>query len=182
MEDLSSLVERAREGDVDAFSEIVRRFQDMAVGYALSLLRDSHLAEDAAQDAFLQAYINLKKINDLESFPGWFRRIVFNQCDRIKRKRYRFAVPLEEYQIQALDVDVDELVDQHKLQHQLDRAIRILPGHEQAAFTLFYVSNLTQKEIARLLRITPDDDQQSPSRRQKAPESGANSNGFRQSA
>ena len=48
---------------------------------------------------------------------------------------------------------MDKLVDQQKLQHQLDRAIRILPGHEQAAFTLFYVSNLTQKEIARFLEL-----------------------------
>ena len=53
---LESLVLRAREGDENAYGVIVRRFQDMAVGYGYSILRDFQLAEDAAQEAFLEAY------------------------------------------------------------------------------------------------------------------------------
>ena len=52
MEELATIVARAQKGDVDAFTTIVRRFQDMAVTCALS-----HLAQDAAQDAFLGAYL-----------------------------------------------------------------------------------------------------------------------------
>ncbi len=57
MEELATIVARAQRGDVDAFTTIVRRFQDMAVTYALSQLGDSHLAQDAAQEAFLGAYL-----------------------------------------------------------------------------------------------------------------------------
>ena len=155
MEELSFLVGRAREGEVDAFNEIVCRFQDMAVGYSLSILRDVHLAEDAAQDAFLQAYVDLKELNDVAAFPGWFRRIVFKQCDRIKRKRHWFAVPLDEGQTSEPEVDVDKLVDEQKYRERLEKAIRSLPRPEQAVFTLFYMSNFTQKEIARFLEVPP---------------------------
>jgi DNA-directed RNA polymerase specialized sigma24 family protein len=51
MEEVRSLVVRARGGDLEAYGEIVRRFQDMAYGYAYSILGDFHLAEDAAQEA-----------------------------------------------------------------------------------------------------------------------------------
>jgi len=55
---LESLVLSAREGDENAYGVIVRRFQDMAVGYGYSILRDFQLAEDAAQEAFFEAYRN----------------------------------------------------------------------------------------------------------------------------
>jgi hypothetical protein len=80
---------------MDAYGEIVRRFQDMAVGYAHALLGDFHLAEDAAQEAFLRAYLDLGKLHESAAFPGWFRRIVFKHCDRVRRKKTLHAVPLD---------------------------------------------------------------------------------------
>src|SRR5713101_8938653 len=95
MTSLESLVEKTRDDDDDAYETIVRRFQDMAVGYGYSMLRDFQLAEDAAQEAFLEAYRNLDKLREPLAFPGWFRRIVFKQCDRITRNRSFAIVPLE---------------------------------------------------------------------------------------
>ena len=75
-----------------AFAALVRRFQDMAVGYACSVLKDFQLAEDAAQEAFFEAYRTLGQLREPAAFAGWFRRIVFKQCDRITRdKRPRLA-------------------------------------------------------------------------------------------
>ena len=62
MEELATIVARAQKGDVDAFTTIVRRFQDMAVGYGYSILGDFHLAQDAAQEAFLEAYVKLAAV------------------------------------------------------------------------------------------------------------------------
>ena len=50
--DLERLVERAREGDLEAFAEVTRRFKQMAFGYAVALLRDLQQAEDVVQEAF----------------------------------------------------------------------------------------------------------------------------------
>ena len=77
-------------------SELVRRFQDMAVGYAYSILRNFHSAEDAAQEAFLEAYRNLDKLREPAAFPGWFRRIVFKHCDRQTRSKQFATLPLDD--------------------------------------------------------------------------------------
>ena len=54
MEPLIILVEQSREGGLEAYGELVRRFQDMAAGYAYAILGDYHLAEDASQEAFVR--------------------------------------------------------------------------------------------------------------------------------
>jgi DNA-directed RNA polymerase specialized sigma24 family protein len=86
MEELQSLVIRTRSGDLAAYEEIVRRFQDMALGYTYSIPGDFHHAEDAAQEAFIQAYRDLAQLREPAAFPGWFRTIVFRQCDRTARR------------------------------------------------------------------------------------------------
>lgn len=58
MDDLRSTVVRAQEGDAAAYGTLVARFQDMAYGYAYVLLGDFELAQDAAQEAFIEAYLN----------------------------------------------------------------------------------------------------------------------------
>src|SRR5438045_6997413 len=95
MESLQAVIVRTRSGDADAYAEIVRRFQDMAVGYSYAILRDFQFAEDAAQEAFFEAYRNLPNLKEPAAFPGWFRRIIYKQCDRIIRRRDVATVPLE---------------------------------------------------------------------------------------
>ena len=85
MEELGSLISRAQAGDLDAYGRIVRQFQDMAVGYAYSILGDFHLAEDAVQEAFIEAYPILSRVYGPAAFLGWFRRIIFKHCNRLTR-------------------------------------------------------------------------------------------------
>ena len=95
MEELTTLIARARHGDHSAYESIVHRFQDMAVGYGCAVLGDLQLAEDAAQEAFLNAYRDLPALRDPAAFPGWFRRIVLKHVDRIRRSR-RPQVPIDQ--------------------------------------------------------------------------------------
>jgi DNA-directed RNA polymerase specialized sigma24 family protein len=95
MEALKSLVIQAQGGDLDAYGTIVQRFQNMAVGYAYSILGDFHLAEDASQEAFIEAYRALSKLREPAAFPGWFRPIVRKYRDRLTRGVRLETVPLE---------------------------------------------------------------------------------------
>ena len=96
MDALETCVVRAQAGDLDAYGTIVRRLQDMAVGYAYSILGDFHLAEDATQEAFVEAYLDLPKLRKPSVFPSWFRKTVFKHCDRLTRRKRVATVPLEE--------------------------------------------------------------------------------------
>jgi len=93
---LELLVSKTCSGDLKAFEEIVGRFQDMAYGYAYSILKDFHLAEDASQEAFIEAYQQLPRLSNRKAFPGWFRRIVFKYCDRILRQKTSEEISMDE--------------------------------------------------------------------------------------
>jgi DNA-directed RNA polymerase specialized sigma24 family protein len=94
------LVQAAQTGDDIAFAELVRSYQDIAVAYAASILGDYHLAEDAAQEAFVEAYKELPALREPAAFAAWFRTIIFKHCDRLTRRKRHFATDL----IAALEV------------------------------------------------------------------------------
>jgi DNA-directed RNA polymerase specialized sigma24 family protein len=74
-----------------AFSELVKNFQDMAVGVAYSMLGDFHTAHDIAQESFLTAYVQIDQLENPDAFPGWFRQIVVHKCGRLLRNPGRFS-------------------------------------------------------------------------------------------
>src|SRR5689334_15270291 len=110
MKDWATLVCRAQKGDKDAFGTLVEQFQSMAVGYAFSILLDFEQAQDVAQEAFLQSYLHLRKLQEPQAFPAWFRRVVFTQCTRYLRGKRFSTVPLESVAtVVARDASPDEL-------------------------------------------------------------------------
>ncbi|MCB9152070.1 MAG: RNA polymerase sigma factor, partial [Caldilineaceae bacterium] len=72
--ELPALVRAAQDGDKEAFGQIVGRFQDMAFASAYALLGNAMMAQDAAQDAFVDAFRTLHLLREPAAFPGWFRR------------------------------------------------------------------------------------------------------------
>ncbi|HYY96787.1 MAG TPA: sigma-70 family RNA polymerase sigma factor [Pyrinomonadaceae bacterium] len=149
---LESLILRARDGDADAYAAVVWRFQDMAVGYGYALLRDFQLAEDAAQEAFLEAYRSLPALRESAAFPGWFRRIVFKHCDRMTRGQRLATVPLQAVEAHTSDESgcVGEM-ERLEMSERLWEAINELPEHERAATVLYYISGYSQREVAAFL-------------------------------
>jgi len=154
MTSLETLVSRASKGDADAYEAIVRRFQDMAVGYSYLITRDFQLAEDAAQEAFLEAYRNLDKLRETAAFPGWFRRIVFKHCDRITRARSFSHIPLDEAKDRASQqpTQADDL-EHREMTNKILTAVDSLPDHERAATMLYYISGYSQTEVAEFLDL-----------------------------
>ena len=87
MECLPTLVEAARAGDTRSFGELVKSFQDMAFATCMVRVGDVQLAQDAAQEAFLDAWLNLGQLREPVAFPAWFRRILVKHADRQVRRR-----------------------------------------------------------------------------------------------
>jgi RNA polymerase sigma factor (sigma-70 family) len=151
------LIQAAQSGDVEAFDLLVVRFRDMAVGYAYSILRDFGLAEDASQEAFIQAYRDLKTLREPKAFPAWLRRIVFKQCDRLSRGKRLALVPMEEART-AQDQAESPLERVHQLESRetVMQMVDRLPESERAAITLFYINGYSMAEVGDFLE-TPTD-------------------------
>ena len=155
--ELVALVEQARAGNLDAFDTLVRRFQDMALGYAYSLLGDFHLAEDASQEAFLGAYGNLSQLRNSAAFVTWFRRILFRQCHQLRRKLHFDTVPIDSVHGIVSDTpDPDQSVETHAMRDEIQNLIKTLPKQEAQTITLFYISEYSQAEVAAFLGVSVD--------------------------
>jgi DNA-directed RNA polymerase specialized sigma24 family protein len=94
--DHEQLVRRAGGGDVKAFVELTRRFQQFAFGSALALVRDFQHAEDVVQESFVAAWSALPSLAEPAAFPGWLRGIVRHHAFRLLRRKRLPSAPLEE--------------------------------------------------------------------------------------
>ncbi len=82
-------VESAKNGNVNAFRELVEKYQQRAFSIALGVVKNEADAEDIAQEAFVKAHRNLPSFRGDSSFYTWFYRIVFNLAIDLSRKKYR---------------------------------------------------------------------------------------------
>ncbi len=136
-----------------AFEEIVRRFQDLALACARAQLRDPALAEDAAQDAFLVAWERLEQLREPAAFPGWIRRLVLTQCHRrLRAKRLDLHPESESENVPAATAPAAdlEMADAAAL---VRLALNELGPADRLVLILFYGSGHTQGEIADWLSV-----------------------------
>jgi RNA polymerase sigma factor (sigma-70 family) len=154
MQEIGALVEAARSGDIKAYTSIVRRFADMAYGYAYAILGDFHLAEDAAQEAFVEAYYNLARLREAAAFPGWLRRIVLHRCNRISRGRRLSTIPLDGAQaVPSKEPGPERVMENNELKDSVIQAVQSLSQPLREATTLFYINGYSHSEISEFLDV-----------------------------
>lgn len=140
MDERKSLVQAAQHGDLDAFTLLVKQFQDMAFAVAYATLGDRRLAEDAAQEGFFEAYLNLRKLQEPAAFPGWLRTIVVRQAHRLARGKQVAILPLEAaMEMPSTEPDPVTAMLARELQDRVLAAIQMLPEHERQVAMLFYI-------------------------------------------
>ncbi len=154
MEEIKLLVEAAKTSDIKAYAAIVERFADMAYGYAFAILGDFHLAEDAAQEAFVEAYYNLSRLREASAFPRWFRQIVLHRCNRISRKKRIETAPMDEaVVVTSKEPSPQSIMENKELKSSVIEAISSLSQPLREATTLFYINGYSHSEISDFLDV-----------------------------
>jgi RNA polymerase sigma factor (sigma-70 family) len=152
-DDLSILVTNAQTGNYDAFNGLVRRFQDMAVGYAYAIIGDFQLAEDAAQEAFVGAWLELPRLREPAAFAGWFRKLVFMRCSRQTRALRRGVVSTEALELIDPAPSAATVLDDVDRRRQVYRALAGMSDEERLVTVLFYIGRHTHAEISSFLDL-----------------------------
>ena len=146
-----ALVERAADGDHDAFAELAAGAIDRLHALARLILRDADAAEDAAQDALVRAWQELHRLRDPDRFDAWLRRLLVNACyDESRRRGRRPTVHLL-----ALG-DVAAVTDDQRRIEDRDRlggAFARLPVEQRAVLVLQHYVGLPDTEIATTLGL-----------------------------
>jgi RNA polymerase sigma-70 factor (ECF subfamily) len=141
-------LERARQGEPDAFGDLVRERQRLVFGLALNLLRDRALAEEVAQEVFLQLHRALGEIQSEAHLTHWLRRVTSHRAiDVARHRRHTEASGLDEApEPWVVRRDVDPLVGR-----TLRRLVAALPPRPRTVVVLRFQEDLDPAEIARVL-------------------------------
>ncbi len=149
--DQQRLVERARQGDHDAFAELARAAVVRLDHAARLILRDPELARDAVQEGLIRAWRDLPGLRDPARFDAWLHRLTVNSCiDVTRRRRWRpIEVELTPMHAPATGDMAGRLADRDLV----DRFLRHLDERERAIVVLHYYLGLPLTEVAATLQI-----------------------------
>jgi len=151
--DEATLIAAARQGDTQAFDQLVRLYQGIIYNLAYRILGDEEAASDATQDTFLSAYRAIGKFRG-GSFKGWLLRIITNTCyDQLRRKKRQPTTSLEAVYLESAPPWAeDEEPEEHALRQELGRIIQrglsTLPPEQRIALILSDIQGLSYQEIA----------------------------------
>ncbi len=150
--DLPALVTAAQAGDSDAYAALVLRFQDMALIIGHAMLGDAHRAQDAAQDAFIDAWQSLHMLREPAAFAGWFRRIVIKHVDRQLRAGQR-EWPMDEARELADEISLSDSIEAIYARERVQAAMAALSRRQQQLANLFYLQDYSQQDIVSALDL-----------------------------
>lgn len=160
-----ALVQAAKQGDVGAFEELVRRYDRNIFRIANHITHNAEDAEDVVQDAFLKAYQNLKNFQEQSRFYTWLVRIAVNESlMKLRKRRSDRTVSIDEDIDTGEDTIPREIADwtpnpeqqyrQEELREILSKTIQGLPPSFRTVFVLRDVEGLSTEETAEALELS----------------------------
>ena len=163
-EDDVQLIQRTLSGDDTAFGILLRRHQKSVHALVWRKIGDFHTAEDITQDTFLQAYKKLSTLKNHNQFAGWLYVIADRLCIDWSRKRRLptqslEGTPVEEIERASYTHHVSETQETELAEHRhelVKKLLAKLPESERTVVTLYYLGEMTTKEIGKFLGVSVD--------------------------
>ena len=156
------LIRRILSGNDEAFSVLVRKHQKSIHALAWRKVGDFHIAEEITQDTFLQVYKNLAQLKNPNQFAGWIYVIANRLCLKWLQKNKLAMQSLDDTPIEEIEkiAYTDYVSEQRQTEVTEDRhelvkkLLSKLPESERTVVTLFYLGEMTAKEIGKFLGVS----------------------------
>ncbi len=156
-------VNQARQGNDEAFTRLVERYQTPVYNLCYRMLGEAEAAEDAAQETFLRAYQHLRRYDQGRPFATWLLSIAAHYCiDRLRRRKLlTFSIDDHESEDEAgfeiadansLDPEDESLRREERVQVQ--QLLQSLEAMDRAAIVMRYWYDFSEAEIAEALHLT----------------------------
>jgi RNA polymerase sigma-70 factor (ECF subfamily) len=158
----TELVKYARKGDLEAYDELVRRYQERIYATIYHMTSNHEDANDLAQESFIKAFHALKSFKGGSSFYTWVYRIAVNKTiNFLKQRKNRVQMSLDDLDFNAEhDPDLVALISEKtprreinlaELQEKLNEAMQKLSEPHRLAVTLHDVQGMSHEEIAKVM-------------------------------
>jgi RNA polymerase sigma-70 factor (ECF subfamily) len=154
------LVRRTRHGDLQAFGELVSRYQVSVFNVCMRMMGERRAAEDMTQDAFLRAHERLHTFDDDRPFGPWIRRVAANLCLNQLKRRRPVTIPFEDEMDLSRHqsrLQPETAVIQRERQRTIREAMLELPSHYRAVIELRHYQGLSYAAIAETLGLPLSD-------------------------
>ena len=155
---IATLVEKAKQGDADAFSTLYQMYYPKMKGICINILReDKAVVDDLVQDAFILAFVSLKDLKNTHRFSQWLTSITTNLVLKYqeKGKRYDF-ISLSDIEEEFSTVLRDDDTSKQSISYEeIMSAIDSLPEGYKKIFNMSVLDGLSHQEISELLDIAP---------------------------
>ena len=156
-----TLIEQILEGDQNAFTMLVKKYQKQIHAFAWRKLGDFHLAEEITQDTFLKVYQQLWTLRDPNRFGAWLHAIVRNCCLACLRKTQQPIESLDTMSAAEMEsVSYNQYLEEQReataneTQHAVVQyLLNKLPENEQTVITLHYLGDMRCEEIGKFLDV-----------------------------
>ena len=156
------LIQSVLSGDDEAFGTLVQKYQKSVHALAWRKIGDFHYAEEITQDTFLQVYEKLSTLKNRNQFAGWLYVITNNLCTDWLRKKKPAMQPLGDSSVKVIDKltyeryileqrETEATEHRHEIIKQL---LEELPESERTVVTLYYLGEMTTKEIGKFLGVS----------------------------
>jgi RNA polymerase sigma-70 factor (ECF subfamily) len=147
---LEDALARSVKGDHLAFAELVSQHQSMVFSLACHFLRDRSVAEELAQEVFLNLHQNLSAIQSPAHLTFWLRKVTIHRCiDQTRRQKVRPQVSLEDVPEPVAAQDEEDML----LSEMLRKVVDTLPEKPRMVVILRYQEDMEPAEIARVLKM-----------------------------
>jgi RNA polymerase sigma factor (sigma-70 family) len=148
------LVIQSKQGNADAYSQLVKRYKNAVYAVAIARLGDTHVAEDVAQETFVKAWYNLNRLTDVEKFCGWLTTIARNSAEDWARKNKPVTMLNENHFMDKAINFTEEEVLRHERKETVWHALSRLDEKYRIVSILYFISELNSREIGAFLGIS----------------------------
>ena len=156
------LIRKVLSGDDEAFTALVRKYQKSVHALAWRKVGDFHFAEDITQDTFLQAYKKLSTLKNPNQFAGWLHVIANRLCKNWNTKNKSVIKSMEEVSVLEMQTmsydryvsDKNEEAANERRHKIVKKLLAKLPESERTVMILYYLGEMTAKEIGNFLGVS----------------------------
>lgn len=154
MVDTELLIKRVQAGDVNAFSGLIDQHKNLVYSLVLRMVKNTQDAEEVAQDTFVKAFKSIKQFKGESKFSTWIYKIAYFSSINHLRKNKLLSSSIELSTIESEDSSVLDELDKEDQKQYLNKALDYLRPIDRTLVSLFYLEELSIKEIEEITLLS----------------------------
>ncbi len=151
------IIHLVRSGKIDSFSILIERYEAKIKRYSRKFLSDREDINDIVQTIFIKAFVNIKSFDLKRKFSTWLYRIAHNELVNVLKKNKKIILPMIDLDVffphNFANNEVEKGIDRKEFSKKINSCVGELDSKYREPVILYYIEELSYKEIADIMRI-----------------------------